>query len=354
MDVSALKEYSVDNDCVGTILDSLGCKEVKRHATFYTSCNADGGDNSNAVNVFLPSLAVVDYTRDLDKVSSIHDLFTLVQFYKDCSFFEALKYVCEYIGISPYHDFDEDLPESLKITRTLMQMIYNDDEGEPDKPLKPIPDCILSYYLPCVNDFFKNDGIFYNVQKTFEIGYDPCTNRITIPIRNYDGKLIGVKGRWFGDIPEGSDIQKYLYLEPCNKGQVLYGLDKTYPHIQTSHCVYVGESEKFVMQLYSYGDKNCVATGGKTISNHQIEMLSRMCVDVILCFDNDVDRDELQSIANRFLGAVNVYAMLDDGEDEEDGENVEDGEKRLMVGHESPSDHYNTWMAMKERLIKLR
>lgn len=339
MDITLLKEYIVDNDCVGTILNSLSCKDVKRHEGRFSACNPDG-DNPQAVNVFLPSLTVVNYTRDLDSISKYHDIFTLVQFYKQCDFFEALKWVCSVIGLSLYHDFDEDLPESIKITRTLIQMIYDDDEGDPDPPLSPIPEQILSYYSPYVNDMFKDDGITYNVQRLFEVGYDQYSNRITIPIRNYDGKLIGVKGRWFSEIPEGSDIQKYIYLEPCNKGQVLYGLDKTYPFIQTSHCVYVGESEKFVMQLYSYGDKNCVSTGGKAITRQQIELLSRMCVDVVLCFDKDVKEEELRNIAERFIGAVNVYAIIDIDETLDD--------------HESPSDNIDKWNKLKNYWVKLR
>lgn len=340
MDVTLLKEYIVDNDHVSGILEALGCKQIKRHHDRFTACNADNGDNAQAVNVFLPSLIVVNYTRDLDTISKYHDIFTLVQFYKQCDFFEALKWTCNAIGLSLYHDFDEDLPESIKITRTLIQMIYDDDDSDPDPPLSPIPEQILTYYSPYLNDIFKKDGISYQIQRLFEIGYDQCSNRITIPIRNYDGKLIGVKGRWFGDIPEGSDIQKYLYLEPCNKGQMLYGLDKTYSHIQTSHCVYVGESEKFVMQLYSYGDKNCVSTGGKTITRQQIEMLSRMCVDVILCLDKDVGLDELKNIGERFIGAVNVFAVVD--------------QEGLLGEKESPSDDVEKWRVLKECLVKIR
>lgn len=339
MDIQELKSYIVDNDCVYTILESLGCHHIRKSDNHYVCCNPDG-DNLQAVNVFLPSLTVVNYTRDLDSISSYHDIFTLVQFYNKCDFFESLKFVCSSIGLSIYHDFDDDLPESIKLTKTLMQMIYDDGDGEKEKPLSPIPEQVISYYLPYVNDLFKNDGISYDVQKTFEIGYDQYSNRITIPIRNYDGKLIGVKGRWFGDIPDGSDIQKYLYLEPCNKGQVLYGLDKTYEYIQTSHYVYVGESEKFVMQLFSYGDKNCVSTGGKTISNQQIEMLSRMCVDVVLCLDKDVRLDELKNIGERFIGAVNVFAVVD-----------QDG---LLGEKESPSDDKDKWMELKKCTVKIR
>lgn len=338
MDIMALKDYLFENEKVTAVLSSLGCHHIRRIDNRIVCTNPDG-DNKNAVNVFLPSLNVVNYTRDLDSISKYHDIFTLVQFYKQCDFFESLRYVCDSVGIDPYNDLNEDVPEELVLIK-LAKAELTGRNYEPDPPLSPIPEQVLSYYSPYLNDYFKKDGISYNVQKIFEIGYDQCSNRITIPIRNYDGKLIGVKGRWFGDIPEGSDIQKYLYLEPCNKGQVLYGLDKTYSHIQTSHCVYVGESEKFVMQLYSYGDKNCVSTGGKTITRQQIEMLSRMCVDVILCLDKDVGLDELKNIGERFIGAVNVFAVVD-----------QDG---LLGEKESPSDDIEKWRVLKECLVKIR
>lgn len=339
MDITELKDHIVDNDLIPNILESLGCHHIRKHEDYYSCTNIDG-DNVGAVNVYTSTLAVVNYTRDLDTISKYHDIFTLVQFYNHCNFFEALEYVCNCIGITIYHDFTDELPESIVLTRELLRMIGEDEVQEQSKPLSPIPEQILSYYLPYVNDLFKQDNIPYSTQVVFEIGYDAYSNRITIPIRNYDGKLVGVKGRWFGSIPEDSEIQKYIYLEPCSKGQILYGLDKTYEHIQEKHCVYVGESEKFVLQLWSYRDKNCVSTGGKTITRQQIEMLSRMCVDVILCLDKDVEAEELKNLANKFIGSVNVFSILDENE--------------ILDEKESPSDNPNKWRELKKCLIKLR
>lgn len=339
MDLQALREHIVNNDLVPTILDSLGCHSIKFHGNYYSCANPDG-DNMGAVNVMLPSLSVTNYTRDLDTVSQYHDIFTLIQFYEDCNFFDAIKYVCDCLGLSLYHDFDDDVPESLIITRELLKMIEEDDPQPADKPLYPIPEQILTYYLPCVNDQFIHDHISYATQHFFELGYDPSSNRITIPIRNYDGTLVGVKGRYFGDIPEGSEIQKYIYLEPCNKSQILYGLDKTKDKIEETHFAYVGESEKFVMQLWSYGDYNAVATGGKTISRQQIDLLSRLCDKVVLCLDSDVGEDELKSIANKFLGYVEVYIVVD--------------ENRLLVEKESPSDDPEKWKVLKNQLKRVK
>ena len=38
-----------------------------------------------------------------------------------------------------------------------------------------------------------NDGISYETQQEFEIGYDELTNRITVPIRSEMHDLVGVK-----------------------------------------------------------------------------------------------------------------------------------------------------------------
>lgn len=339
MDIERLKEYIVENDKVEIILESLGCHHIRRSGNRYTCANPDG-DNLGAVNIFLPSLNVVNYTRSLDSISKYPDLFSLVQFYNETDFFNALKYVCNSIGISTYEDFDADLPESILLTRELLSMIQNGEQSENDRPLKPISERILSYYIPCVNDIFLADGISYSTQVIFELGYDPESNRITIPIRNYDSVLVGIKGRLFKQAP-ADNCPKYIYLEPCNKGQILFGLDKTYQSIQKKHVCYVGESEKFVMQLFSYGDTNCVSVGGKGISHQQIEFLSRMCVDIVLCFDKDVEQLELESIADKFIGDVNVYAIVDKID--------------LLDENESPSDCESKWKKLKEEcLIKIR
>ena len=339
MDVQELKTYLIDNDLVPQILESLGCHHIKRHEDYYSCCNPDG-DRISAVNVFTSSLAVVNYTRDLDTISKYHDIFTLIQFYNQCNFFGAIKYVCDLFGLSTYHDFNEDMPESIVLTRMMMSIIEDGESTEVDRPLKPISEHILSYYSKCVNDQFLKDNISYRIQDFFELGYDQYSNRITIPIRNYDGALLGIKGRWFGDVPDGLDIQKYIYVEPCSKGKVLYGLDKSYNKIEETRFAYVGESEKFVMQLWEYGYENCVSTGGKTITRYQIDLLSRLCDKVVLCFDKDVEREELQNIADKFLGYIEVWAVIDDGS--------------LLNDHESPSDDPEKWKKLTKQVVRLK
>ena len=76
--------------------------------------------------------------------------------------------------------------------------------------------------------------------------------------------------------------------------------------------MFVGESEKSVQQLWDMGYRNAVATGGKKISNGQIEKLSRLCSDIVFLFDKDVDASEINEIANRFVDGITIYAVIDD------------------------------------------
>jgi DNA primase len=195
-------------------------------------------------------------------------------------------------------------------------------------PHKFLIEKILTYYKPYLNDMFLNDGISYETQKEFEIGYDEESNRITIPIRSEIGDLCGVKGRLFKkDIAE--DELKYMYLEPCARNKILYGLNKTFPYIKQEGKCIKGEAEKSCLQLWSMGHFNCVGTGGTKISRQQIEKLSRLGVDLIIAFDQDVTKKEIENIADRFTNGIPIYYIFD--------------ENHILKEKQSPMDDKNKW-----------
>ena len=211
---------------------------------------------------------------------------------------------------------------------------------EKEKPLKPISESVLSYYKGYCNDLFYEDNIDYSTQKEFEIGFDEESNRYTIPIRSEIGDLVGVKGRYFDrNVPTHEN--KYIYLEPCARSKIIYGLYKTIDYIKSSGKIFVGESEKFTQQLWSYSYRNSGGTGGKELSQHQIDMLIRLGVMIIFCFDKDVTKDELERLADRFPDGIPLFYMYD--------------EDNILSEHESPSDNPAKWQYMVEHNIyKLR
>jgi DNA primase len=335
LDIKELKNYIYENHFVEQILVSIKCHHIKYHSSGYWTCANHDGDNNTAIVIYNNELLICEnYTRKMIKTNRVTDLIDLVCYNLNISIFEALKYLCNEVGLDYYHDFNEDIPESLKITRMLCDMNSNINCNIDDIPLKPIPLSILNYYKPYVNDLFYNDNIDYETQKEFQIGYDECTNRITIPIFSEIGDLVGVKGRLFKKDVDKDEL-KYLYIEPCARSRILYGLNKTLPYIKQTGKVYVLEAEKGVLQGWTYGDRNIVATGGKKLAQTQIDMLVRLGVDIILCFDKDVTREEIEELANQFPEQVPIYYIFDD-----------DG---ILNKKESPTDNPTKWNILKSK-----
>ena len=330
MKSSDLKEYIIEQNCVDTILEDLGCGNLVLHSGYYTCSNPDG-NNKTAVTIYLnENLTVVNYTRCIAKNKRATDLFDLVAFYRDCSFPEALKYVHGVLGLDYYQEKEEPC-ESLQILRMLKDMASNDNE-EKDEPLKPISEKILEYYLSYGSKMWEESNVSLTTQRFFELSFDPYTNSVAIPIRDELGVLIAVKARRLEYNPDLGE-SKYFFLEPGAKSQVLYGLYQNLKLIQQQGIVYVGESERFVHQLYDIGYYG-VSTGGSKISKRQIEMLTRLGVKICFCFDKDISEEDLRDIVDGFMDSIPIYAMID-----------KDG---ILNEKESPSDNPQKW----QRLIK--
>lgn len=340
MDIESLKERILEEDLIPVVLEELGCHHIKHKDGFFQCANPDG-DNTTAVCVYEnTNLTTINYTRDIANGRKGSDLISLVEFYKNESFPYALKWICDVLDIDYYSDPNENLPESLKLTKMLLELQENDNTEEDEKPLKPIDEKILSYYKPFVNEMFAEDDVSYETQTEFEIGYDDESNRITIPIRDDLGSLVGVKGRYFyRDVPEG--VNKFVYLEKCARSQILYGLYKTIQFIKQKRRVFVVEAEKGVLQLWNAGYYESVSTGGKKISQSQISKLTRLCVPIIFVFDKDVKKEELEYIAKRFIDEVEVYALID--------------EDNILLEKQSPTDDMKKFeKLLKENIYKLR
>ena len=325
MDIRDLKEEILNREIISDILEEIGCHHIRDKGDYIQAGNKDG-DNPNSIVVYKNEyISCINYTRQITKNGRQADIFDLVAYFEDCSFAEAMKFVCGVAGID-YYGEQEDLPDSLQILRMLKEMNIN-DEDEDGSPIKPISEKILSYYLNYPNKMFEDDGISLEVQQEFEVRYDPQSNYITIPIRDSIGTLCGIKGRYFGD-PDNVHT-KYTYLEKCNKSKILYGYWQNREYIKNSKFVYIVESEKSVQQLATMGIRNVVSTGGKTISKTQIELIIRTGCTPVFAYDKDVQEDELQEIAEMFMDGICVYAIIDKDD--------------ILDEKESPSDNQDKW-----------
>lgn len=319
---SDLKEYIVEQEKIDTILEDLGCGHIVKHNGYYTASNPDG-NNKSAITVYVnDNLTTINYTRNISTNKRSTDIFDLISFYKDCSFPEALKYVHNLLGLDYYQEKEEPC-ESLQILKMLKDMASGDDE-EDNEPIKPISEKILDYYLPYGNKMFEDDGISLEVQKEFNVGYDPQTNRITIPIRTPIGDLCGVKGRLFGEPDEYNP--KYLYIEPTAKQKLLYGLYENKDYIKNSNQIFLFEAEKSVLQCASNEMRNCVALGGKSISKIQAELIIRTGCTPIIALDKGINIEEIYHVASIFPDNIPVHYIYDTD--------------NILVDKQSPSDDF--------------
>lgn len=318
MDIKKLKNHLYLNpEKIQLILESLGCHHIKLHKgsgmddSYYTFGNPDG-NNISACTVYVSeNLLTINYTRpEFSSKKKNGDFLDLVHFYQqDKNFFQVLKWVAEQSDLDYYQDLNDEVPYLLKVLEKINSARNQVVEKE-EKPIKQIPEKILTYYDKHVSEMFYEDGVDYLTQLEFEVGFDTSTNRWTMPYRDEIGNLIGVKGRYFyREVPENEE--KFYYMEPCPRGRVLYGYYKTHKHIQESDYVLVHESEKATWQSWAYGYKNCVSTGGTRLSSVQIEKISRLNKKVILSFDRDFTEEAIQILRNKFISQIDFWAIID-------------------------------------------
>ncbi len=116
--------------------------------------------------------------------------------------------------------------------------------------------------------------------------YDRFRNRITFPIVNLSGKIVGFGGRVLDD----KDTPKYLNSPETpiyQKGKILYGLHLSREEIRQKGSAILVEGYMDLITLYKAGIKNVVASSGTAFTSDQAHLLSRYAEKVYLFFDAD-------------------------------------------------------------------
>ncbi len=115
--------------------------------------------------------------------------------------------------------------------------------------------------------------------------YDRFRNRLIIPIRDAQGRVIAFGGRI---LDEGEP--KYLNSPQTpifDKSQVIYGLDVAKRAIRSKDQVVLVEGYMDVISAHQRGFKNVVAAMGTSITPQQIKILSRYSRNFIFALDAD-------------------------------------------------------------------
>jgi DNA primase len=137
--------------------------------------------------------------------------------------------------------------------------------------------------------------------------YDRFRGRITFPICNDVGEVIGFSGRLLKDEKGAAKYLNSPETPLFRKGNVLFGLDKTKRALIEANCAIVCEGQLDLISLFEAGITNVVAPQGTAFTESQARVLKRFADEVVLCFDAD---DAGQKAAERSLDALLANGLI--------------------------------------------
>jgi len=113
---------------------------------------------------------------------------------------------------------------------------------------------------------------------------DKFRGRVVFPLINTDNRVLGFTGRTIFDREP-----KYLNTSETpvfHKSFFIFGLDKNRLNIKKTGAIFV-EGQMDVISAYQCGIKNVVCVSGTSLTENQLDILSRYTQDVAFCFDSD-------------------------------------------------------------------
>ena len=171
--------------------------------------------------------------------------------------------------------------------------------------LKTYDESVLNKYEKVGNLRFLRDSISLDAQRFFDIRFSVEDNSIILPLHNEFGDLVGAKARINDNPQEGES--KYYYPLPTQVSQTLYGYSKNYGYLYGNDVIVV-ESEKSVMQGYTFGARNIVALGSSSVSEKQAKMLIQLQPKrIILAFDEGLAFEQIQRNADMIKSCYSMF-----------------------------------------------
>jgi DNA primase len=329
-----LKERIYDEELVEKLLEELGCDNVAHpkkqpNGTYLVTAQAPNSKNKRGIQVYLTPTLHCEIVNE--GISG--DIYSVVAFllYGSSTFdevksnlYQIKTHICDLLNLNDFLN-QKYTPEIPKVDwnywlRPIQEARVREYEMSENEVLDE--KILIEFSEYPWHNWLTEDGISWKTQHFFGIGFHVLTERITIPLHNKYGQLIGIKGRLSF---ESDTLPKYNYIYRCSKAIELFNLHRSIPYIQEDKCVIVVEGAKTVIKLWDWGIKNVVSCEGDRISPVQIKLLKEQGLDVeiVLIFDKDKDEEfvkkQLKQIKNR-----KVYYTIDD--------------ENRFTGKESPAD----------------
>ena len=241
------------------------------------------------------------------------NVITFVRDYEKISFFEALKKLAHRAGITlketkvdkkkqtrkdliykiytlTNHHFRENLEKFGKYAKEYL--IKRNLSSETIKKFEI--GYALDSFAGLKNYLLKNNINEQILMKTGLFGenekgtYDIFRNRLMFPIHSVNGKIIAFGGRTLAEDQSGGKYINSPTTEIYIKGNELYGLFSTRYEISKKDFALISEGYLDFLRLYEKGFINSVASLGTSLTDSQINLLSRYTNNFYLLYDGDI------------------------------------------------------------------
>jgi DNA primase len=244
------------------------------------------------------------------------NVFRFLMDYEKISFVEAVQELASQLGITVEYDStpgDEKQTEqellydiNTEAAKYFFNNLHNSEEGEiarkylQERKIKTqtMKTFGLGYALRGWENFlnFAKEKKL-DLEKVTELGiviksdderyHDRFAGRLIFPIFSPNGRVVAFAGRI---LDEKEKAAKYLNSPESLvyiKGRILYGLSFAKDEIRKLDKAILVEGYMDLISLYQSGIKNAVAVSGTSLTEEQVQLLSRYTKNVVLLFDAD-------------------------------------------------------------------
>lgn len=317
-DLADIKKRIFEEDKVERIFEAIGCEIIRyeQSGTLLTAKLPDkfNSNNTRAVQCRLNEGLWCSIRNRSDFKGDIYNLISYIKFDErdeglQATIHEAKSFICDLFGWEYKSNnivFKKDPLERIKAMR------YKGSRIKSIKPNKVISESVLDDFVDIPIQSWVDEGIGIDTQIEYGIGLDLMTHRITIPVRNRFGQLVGVKGRMMLERDVTDYNPKYMYIYRCNQSLELFNLHIAIRAVKQHRELIIVEGEKSCMKFYQNGIYNVVAIGASDLSDYQRDIIYSLGrdINIVLAYDNDKTIEEVQSVAET-LNKRHVQMIFD-------------------------------------------
>lgn len=193
----------------------------------------------------------------------------------------------------------------------------------------------------------------------FEVGVDNVMARVTFPLRNLYGELIGVSGRTMVNgveprykIYSAPDLARFGvssdYTTSSIKGAVLWHAHLVFPIcFRETSPIIVCEGFKAAMWVWQAGFHNVVALIGAHLTKLQAELLARTASEVTLFLDNNPAGHKGNHSAGKLLVAKNIVKVANYPDLRQQPDALQEAEIHRAV---ESATHYVKWKSLNREV----